>query len=254
VGLQSEGENVFGRPVLDAAFDADYVYVVPVVVDPDGEKSYTATAQLQLLENSNPPYQVTRLYDDPPLENDNQYRDNLRELEIDRSGNLYVLNVHRLNESNILWKYDPNGAITCYDLGMPDSNNYLPAPVGMCASEITNTLYLASAMCDSDNTDSTTIYGFSTNGSLQLDRSITIYGMQQISSITENSSTGSLWVAGFNLYDVPLYPNPFQPAFYYPFIAEVPVNTDEVQSISLYDSDSHDLALPTSMIWTGTSQ
>lgn len=254
VGIQSEDGNVFGRPVLDAAFDADYVYVVPVVVDPSGEKPYTAAAQLQLLENSNPPYRVTRLYDDPPLENDNQYRDNLRELEIDRSGNLYVLNAHRLNESNILWKYDPNGAVTRYDLGMPDSNNYLPAPVGMCVSEITNILYLASAICDSDNTDSTTIYGFSTNGSLQLDRSVTIYGMQQISSITENSSTGSLWVAGFNLYDVPLYPNPFQPAFYYPFIAEVTVNTDEAQSISLYDSDSHDLALPTSMIWTGTSQ
>jgi hypothetical protein len=254
VGIQSEDENVFGRPVLDAAFDADYVYVMPVVVAPDGEKSYTAAAQLQLLENSNPPYQITRLYDDPPLENDNQYRDNLRELEIDRSGNLYVLNVHRLNESNILWKYDPNGAVTRFDLGMLDSNNYLPAPVGMCVSEITNTLYLASAMCDSDNTNSTTIYGFSTNGSLQLERSITIYGMQQISSITENPSTGSLWVAGFNLYSAPLYPNPFQPAFYYPFIAEVPVNTDEAHSISLYDPDSHDLALPTSIIWTGSGQ
>jgi predicted nucleic-acid-binding Zn-ribbon protein len=254
VGIQTEDLNVFGRPILDAAFDDDYVYVVPVVVDPDGEKSYTAAAKLQLLEDTNPPYQVIQIYDDPPLENDNQYRDNLREVEIDSSGNLYVLNVHSLNESDILWKYDPNGTVKRFDLGRPDSNNYLPAPIAMCVSENTNTLYLASAIYDSNYTDSTTIYGFSTKGSLQLERSVIVYGMQQISSITENPYTGSLWIAGFNLYDVPFYPNPYQPAFYYPFIAEVPIDRNDVQSIALYDPDTQDLALPASMIWTRASQ
>jgi hypothetical protein len=251
IGVQSEGSDVFGRPVLDAAIDENYVYVVPVVVNPVGENSYTAAAQLQLLEGGNPPYKVTRIYDEPPLEYDNQYRDNLRELELDDSGNLYVLNVHSINESDILWKFDPNGSVERLDLGIPDSNNYVEAPVGLYVSDTTNMLYMASALYDFENGDSAVIYGFTTEGPLQLERFITVNNMQTIMSITENPSTGSLWVTGFNMYDVPLYPNPNQPAFYYPFIAEIPIDSNEVQSISIYDPDNHDLALPTSIIWTG---
>ncbi|MHC4230777.1 MAG: InlB B-repeat-containing protein, partial [Planctomycetota bacterium] len=35
VGIQNGGPDSFGRPVLDVALDAEYVYVVPVVVSPD---------------------------------------------------------------------------------------------------------------------------------------------------------------------------------------------------------------------------
>ncbi|MHC4425786.1 MAG: InlB B-repeat-containing protein, partial [Planctomycetota bacterium] len=103
LGIQGEGPDLFGRPILDAASDADYVYVVPVVVDPDGGEPYTAAAKLMLLDEGDPPYELVKLYDDPPLPNDNQYRDSLREIELDSAGNLYVLNVHSLNESDILW-------------------------------------------------------------------------------------------------------------------------------------------------------
>lgn len=97
------------------------------------------------------------------------------------------------------------------------------------------------------------IFGFSIEDPLQLKRLITINNMYHVTTITDDPLTGSLWVAGFNMYDVPLYPNPFQPEFYYPFIAEIPVGMNEVQSIPLYGLENHDLALPTSMIWTGAS-
>ena len=260
IGVQNELFNSFGRPILDAAFDtndANYVNVLPVVVTPLGEESYTAAAQLQLLAEGNPPYKVTRIYDDPPLEYDNQYRDNLREIEIDDSGNLYVLNVHSINESDILWKYDPNGTVERLDLGIPDSNNFLQAPDAMYVSDTNKMLYLASSIRNDNEDSNSIIYGFHIDKPLkkiELERLKTVFGMQQITCITENPSTGSLWIAGFNMYDIPLYPNPYQPAFYYPMIAEIPADSNEVESISVYDPGKNDLALPMSIIWTGTDK
>jgi hypothetical protein len=137
VGIQDRGADSFGRPVLDAALDSEYVYVVPVVVEPDGEDAYTAAAKLRLLDGASPPYEVVQLYDDPPLPNDNQYRDYLREIEIDNAGNVYVLNVHAINESDILWRYKPDGTVERIDLGRPDGGSYVPAPVGMYMSKTT---------------------------------------------------------------------------------------------------------------------
>lgn len=253
VGIQEEGSNTFGRPILDAAVDANYVYVVPVVVDPDGDEPYTATAKLRLLDEGNPPYEIVQLYDEAPLQNDNQYRNYLREIELDSAGNLYVLNVHCLNESDILWRYDPNGAMERLDLGRPDSNSYLPAPVGMYVSKSTDKLYLTSSESNQDDTDSTVLYVFSTRGALTLEKSIVINGMQNVTGITEDPATETLWVVGFNMINVPLYPNPYQPAFYYPYLAKISNNGDDVQVISLYDPGLHDLALPMSIIWTGTA-
>jgi len=253
VGIQDKGQDSFGRPILDAAFDAEYVYVVPVVINPDGEDSYTAAAKLKLLDGSNPPYEIVQLYDDPPLPNDNQYRNYLRELEIDNAGNLYVLNVHALNESNILWRYKPDGTVERIDLGRPDGDSYVPAPVGMYASKTTEMLYMASAAYNPADSDSTVVYGFSTKGTMALERSIKINDLQHITSLTEDTQTGTLWVAGFNMYDIPLYPNPYQMAFYYPFLAKIPNDSDNVELLPLFDSDSHDLALPMSILWTGSA-
>jgi hypothetical protein len=250
VGIQDKGADSFGRPILDAAFDAEYVYVVPVVVNPDGEDPYTAAAKLRLLDGASPPYEVVQLYDDPPLPNDNQYRNYLRELEIDNAGNLYVLNVHAINESDILWRYKLDGTVERIDLGRPDSDSYVPAPVAMYMSKTTDMLYLTSAAYNPADPDSTVVYGFSTNGSVSLERTVTIIDLQHITGITEDPQTGTLWVAGFNMYDIPLYPNPFQMAFYYPFLAKIPNGGDNVEVLPLYDPDSHDLALPMSILWT----
>ena len=130
VGIQNQGAGPIGRPILDAAFDGQYVYVVPVIVDPAQGEAYAAAAKLQLSSAGNPPYRIVQLYDDPPPLNDNQYRNNLREIEIDDAGNLYVLNVHSLNESDTLWKYGPDeNLLTSLELGNPNTNYYLPDPI-----------------------------------------------------------------------------------------------------------------------------
>jgi hypothetical protein len=250
VGIQDPDPDPFGRPILDAAFDADYVYVVPVVVDPVGEGAYTAAAKLQLLPQADPPYQVVQLYDDPPPPGDNQYRDALREIELDGAGNLYMLNAHHLNESDILWRYKPDGTVERLDLGRPGTSSHVPAPIAMHMSDSGNMLYLASARYNPADPCSSILYGFSTDGSLTLERSVTITDMHHVTSITEDPATGYLWVAGFNMDYIPLFPNPFDVPFYQPYLAQVPSNSDDVQALPLADPDSHDLAMPISVVWT----
>lgn len=254
VGIQDKGPDSFGRALLDAALDAEYVYVVPVVVEPEGGEPYTAAAKLRLIQGGNPPYEIVTLYDDPPLPNDNQYRNFLRELELDSAGNLYVLNVHSLNESDILWRYAPDGTVERVDLGYADSSSYVPAPVGMVASKNSDMLYLTSSVKDPADPDVTVIYGFSTNGPLTLERTITVNGAKHITGITEDPKTGTLWAAGFYMAYIPAYPNPTRAAFYYPCLVKVPSDRDEATIITLYDPDAHDLALPMSVLWTRTAK
>jgi hypothetical protein len=253
VGIQGKGSDSYGRPILDAAFDANYVYVVPVVVNPEGSEPYTAAAKLRILSTVNPPYQVVQLYDQPPLPNDNQYRDALREIEVDSAGNVYVINAHSLNESDILFKYRPDGVIERFDIGRPDSVIHVPAPIAMYISETSGLLYLASSQYNPTDINSTIVYGFSTDASLSLQRFIIINGMQHVSSITEDRQTGTLWIIGFNMESVPLYPNPFQPPFYYPYLAEIS-RDNNVRLISLLDPVSHDLAFPMSIVWTAKNE
>lgn len=252
VGVQDKGADSFGRPVLDAALDSEYVYAVPVVVAPDGEEAYTAAVKLRIVDGASPPYEVVQLYDDPPLENDNQYRDYLRELEIDNSGNLYVLNVHAINESDILWRYKPDGTFERIDLGNPDGDIYIPSPVAMYMSKTTDMLYLTSAAYNPSDPDSTVVYGLSTTGSLSIARSVTV-NIQHITCITEDPQTSALWIAGFNMYDIPFYPNPYQMAFYYPVLAKIPAGSDNVEHFSLYNPGSNDLAFPMSILWTSAN-
>ena len=252
IGIQGSDADSFGRPILDVAVDANHVYVVPVVVSPDGSEPYTAVAKLKLLAEGNPPYELVELYDDPPPLHDNQYRNNLRELELDSAGNLYVLNVHALNESDILWRYKQDGTVERLDLGRPDGDTYVPAPTAMHVSPTTDMLYLASATFDPVNPESTIVYGFSTLGAVTLEKFIAIDGMQHVTSMAEDSQTATLWVAGFNMQNIPQYPNPTQPAFYYPHLARVSFESNDVQLMPLFDPASHDLALPMSILWTSS--
>jgi hypothetical protein len=226
----------------------DYVYVVPTVVSPEGEQPYLAAAKLRLLSAGNPPYQVVQIYDDPPATNDNRHRDSLREVEIDDDGNIYVVNAHNINESDILWKYSPNGILlNRLDLGNPSSNSYLPDPIAMHVSDVTDRVYLTSGQ-SIRNSYTTTIYGFSKEN-LALEKTVTIIGMRHAIGITEDPSTGTLWLAGFNMTDIPDYPNPTQAPFYYPCLANIPSGSDTTQVIPLLGS--YDLGLPMSIAWTG---
>ncbi|MBW8039042.1 MAG: hypothetical protein FVQ85_03485 [Planctomycetes bacterium] len=255
VGLKGTGENAVGRPIFDAAFDVNYVYVVPVVVEPNDPNAepYAAAAKLQLLPEESPPYRLVQLYDDTPSENDKPYRNNLREIELDAAGNVYVVNAHSLNECDTLWKYEPNGTvIQSLNLGNSGGAVYIPDPLGLCVSNTTEMLYLASGQYNPADVNSTVVYGISLEN-LTLERTITIGGMQHVSGITEEPASGVLWIAGFNMESFPEWPDPTKAPFYRPSLAEVPYDSNAVQAVravSIYDPNSHDLALPMSIVWT----
>jgi hypothetical protein len=250
VCIQGTGNDSYGRPISDVAFDPyfsdnDIVYVVPVVVEPEGQEAYTAAAKLQL---SVPSYSVVKLYDDPDAANpgDNRQLDELREVEIDTDGYLYVLNAYSDNESDILWKYDASSGEMMERLVLSD----VPSPGAVYMSTAQDMLYLASSLSPADS-DSSTVYGFSTAGALKLTRQITVNKMGHVTGITEDPTTGTLWVAGFSM-DPPAYPNPIAPPFYEPNLAGVPIGSDNVDAISALNADPNDdLALPLSIVWTG---
>ncbi|MBN2271398.1 MAG: hypothetical protein JXN61_12335, partial [Sedimentisphaerales bacterium] len=253
IGMHYEDYEWSGCPIFDAAFDSDgeHVYVAPVIIVPDGEEPYQAVAKLRLLSSGEPPYEVVQIYDDAPLPGDNQYLNNLREIEIDDSGNLYVTNTDSLNESDRLWAYDTQtGEVKkrlC--LGREGSSTYIPAPTAMHLSNW-GSLYLASAVQQSD-ADSVSINVLSPS-SLALIRKITINNMGHVTAMTEDASTATIWVAGFTMSNIPEYINPLGEPFYEPYIAKVPYGaTGPVQAEPLSDPVSYpdnDLALPLSII------
>jgi hypothetical protein len=78
--------------------------------------------------------------------------------------------------------------------------------------------------------------------------------MGHITDITEDPATGSLWVVGFTMpvYMTSLPANLSQlTQFYDPYLAEVPYDSDgPVSATNL--SSAGDLALPLSIVWTGS--
>jgi hypothetical protein len=249
VGFQDQGENTWGRPFFDAAFDSQgYVYVTPVVVVPDVCDPYVAAAKLALAPGQTPPYSIVEIYDDPPLPNSNQDRDNLCEIEVDDNGNVYVVNNGYINGSDILWVYDSNGAVR--KCGLQTLGIY--GPTGLCCSSYDNSrLYLASSMVEPDAT-SASLYVLST-ADLTLVQTITINNMGHITDIAEDPITGTLWLAGFTMPEYMSYlPADLSqiPQFYHPYLAAVPYGSSgPVQAEHL--SDAADLALPLSIAWVG---
>ena len=71
-----------------------------------------------------------------------------------------------------------------------------------------------------------------------------VTGPQHVTSMTEDPQTGTLWIAGFHLLDPPLYPNPYQPAFYYAQLAKIPSDGSDIRLLPLYAPVLHELSLP----------
>jgi hypothetical protein len=257
-GVQTGG-SPFGRPILDAAFDtAGFVYVVPVVVVPvtNEPNTYTAAAKIQL----NPYCKVVELYDGPVLAYDYahpeyqlQYRNNLREIELDDACNVYVTNANAHNESDILWKFEPNRTVVRLNLDL--SNPPVRAPIGLCVSSATNRIYVASSIYNDTDPNSAIICGFSTTTMSPTPvRTITVRKMQRVTSIAEDPLTGTLWVTGLSFnaspdaYEIAQeYQNELP--FYDPNLAKVPLGQNEVNAVSTLIAG--DLALPLSICWTG---
>jgi hypothetical protein len=266
VGLQGVPGNWSGRPIVDAAFDADgFVYVVPVVVDivADPNLAYTAAAKLQLSGGS-PPYNVVQLYDDPDAgsENDNRELNWLREIEVDSDGLVYVINAHSINESDVLWVYDAaTGKMEArFGLSDPNAGVYLPAPVGMHVSDTTGKLYIATSRNHPEAT-STSLYVISKDDLLvsapdELSvQTIDVDGLAHITDVTVDPVSGTAWVLGFKMEDIPYKPTATDPAFYEPYITVVPYGSGTAAgAVPLCDPNSgpqSNLALPSSIVWTG---
>jgi hypothetical protein len=251
IGLLQTSAGWSGRPLLDAAFDAEgSVYVVPAIVTADGIQPYTVAAKLRLCPEKAPPYEVVMIYDDPPVTGDNQERDHLRSLEVDDEENLYVINACRLNESDVLWVYDQStGELrNRADLVSPDRPILIPAPAAFCASRHDKSLYITSSRTTPGAT-STAVYKLSSQ-TLSVEKVITVDGVGHITDIAEDPTTGDLWVVGLIMTTIPEYVDDLAPPFYHPCLAKVPAHADgPVQVLPL--QGTCDLALPLSIVCTG---
>ena len=247
VGLQPDGDGWAGRPLLDAVLDREgFIYVLPVVVvpDEDPDATYLAAAQLEPAAGSSS-YSLVKLFDDPPEAGDNQERNALREIEVDDQGNLYVVNSHEQNESDMLWVFDAETG------AMEQKINFmtvgLNAPTALHLSE-PNILYLTSSQNDPDAV-TTSLVGLST-ADLSVVRTVSITGMGHVTSITEDPVRGTIWAAGFKMENIPEYPDPLNPPFYYPFLAQVPVGSSgPIAALAM--SGVSDMSAPMSMVWIG---
>ena len=278
IGLQDPCDDPWGRPILDAAFDAQGdIYVVPVVVldTEDPNQGYSAAAKLHLEPGQEPPYSVVQLYGEQPLPNDNQDPNQQSEIEVDDNGNVFVINSHQLNEADILWVYDADtGAIKKrLELRNPTTANiHIPAPISMHARNDNSRLYLASAL-NQPEADSVFLYNFSIDELLQSPTNLVqvdvveIPGMGHITDITEDPQTAALWVSGFAMSGIPEtlkdadtgynYVDKVcaleEPLFYKPYLASVQTVDHSVEVFPLYDLNDPnvcDLALPLSIVWT----
>ncbi len=249
VGLQQQGNDWAGRPLVDAAIDDQgFIYVLPAVVAPTANPNatYLAVAKLQPQPGQTPAYSLVALFDDPPLPGDNQERNALREIEVDNNGNLYVVNSHDLNESDILWVFDTETAAVKQRLNL--INCSVPAPSAMHISDDGNTLYLTSSQ-NSPVATAATLVGLSTVD-LTVERSVTINDMGHITTMVQDPTNGTIWAAGFKMANIPQYPDPSYPPFYYPYLAEVPSGSDDpVSAVAL--TGASNMSLPMSMVWIG---
>lgn len=246
LGIHDTSGNLWGRPILDAVIQENAMYVVPVVVHPKDREPYMAAARLSAHED------IEQIYDDfssdftqsPALDNPNLT--GLREIEVDEQGNVYVLNVHRLNSSTILWKYGPMGNVLCYQeldtLGIAD-------PIGLCVVQgLDDAIYVASARSDPNNPQTARLYCLSQED-LQVQRTIQINGMQQVTAMTEQGQTGIVWVVGTTLSTLPERLDLYNPPTYSSWIAEVKPQDKQVNAQSLIHQNG-EIILPMSIIWT----
>ena len=260
IGLSCHDGKCTGRPILDAAFDAaGNIYIVPVVVVPNGAYPYQAAARLQQVGLGHQQWEIVLLYDNPPLPNDNRGPDNLREIEVDDAGNVYVANSQRENESDALRVFEQDTGMLRNDLNLGDKNSdyYIPGPLAMHVSTTAGMLYLASSKNEPD-ANSTSLYVFSTED-LSLDKTIEIVGMGHIVDITEDLTTGTIWVVGFTIDQVPDYSKQIEEhiePFYKPYLARIPHPqgvVNPVSAISVSQTANNDITLPLSILWTGSS-
>jgi len=82
-------------------------------------------------------------------------------------------------------------------------------------------------------------------------RQIEIVGMGHVMDLTQDPSTGTLWVVGFAMPEIPEYVPFTEPPFYHPFLAKIPYgSTGPVSAVDI--GTGCNLALPLSIAWMGS--
>jgi hypothetical protein len=214
VGLQDyiSGMDPTGRPLLDAAIDPDncsYVYVAPVVVQPINNSSatYLAAAKLQLHPGQTPCYSIAKIYDKPPelVDTHDPAHRGIHEVEVDTDGNVYVISSCLDNASSFLWAFpaDNGTAVKVALDNLTGVTDGIPDPIALFAARNAKLLYLASGQ-NSPTATSAKIYALSTdNLTLSLARTVQINGMGHVTGISEDATTGKIWVTGFSMSNIP---------------------------------------------------
>jgi hypothetical protein len=215
--------------LADAAFEPndpspEYVYVTPVLVVPPVNCPYKAAARLRLQDNG--VYSVDRLYgQDPGIAPSPSFgcfslvpepgKNYPREIEVDASGNVFVLSAHALNSNDWVLIYDKETGNTS-EVAVPISS-HVTDPAAMAVSPAFGRLYLTSSAGQANGLDSP-LYQFAVTPGpeqgatgLAFERVITVShpipdaGDQgsgftsQITSVVEDAQdAGRLYVLGFS--------------------------------------------------------
>jgi len=247
VGLLNAVHDFEEYPILDAVITAKGVYVTPVVVK-TSDSSYLASARLEPNDSDRGAYEIAQLYfDDQSFGPGNAKFSYPREIEVDRAGYVYVLNCHRLNQSDMVIKFDDQGGkIDAIHL----NDHQISDPLGMCISE--QTLYLTSGQYDAVEPNATAIYGFATDDVNRVPTRIEITPLHHVTDITVESGGSSLWFIGYNLTHIPGDLNPWSPPLYTPALGRVDLaDPANVEFFDIRGALETDRDMPLSIIWTG---
>jgi hypothetical protein len=220
--------------------------------------AYLAAAKLELGPDS-AASALLQLFDDPGGINDNRVTDQLREIDVDAEGNVYVLNCHCNNSSDILWVYGGDGQL----LRRREFRELnIAAPVGLCLSTYDpSRLYVSSSWNRPDSTE-VRIYVLSTD-ELAVCEVVTVENLGHVTDIGENPLNGTVCVVGFAMSQIPTQ-SAIQNAelilnaspFYAPRVAVIPYGTaGAVEAIRPAATQvQSDLALPLSVVWNGSME
>jgi hypothetical protein len=269
VGLLRQGSKVYGRPLWDVARDLfGTLYVAPVVVVPLGQDPYLSVAPLRpsadhpsgydLASKAAEAYQIN-FYD--PLDATNPHLTNIREIGLDGSLTLYALNVNQGVQGTLLWRHPFGGGLdeNCLYLTGPLSPIDLPDPIGLCVSDRHRTVFLGSGQADAADPFATTLYGFKADDLNNITHQIRITGMGQVTDVTEDPTSGDLWVIGFRRDDTRWFGRDaileVTQSFNLPSVARIP--SLDIATQSTFTLAATPLAgagqpdLPQSITWTG---
>jgi hypothetical protein len=238
-----------GRPMLDAAFDTEgHLYVTPVVVQAADHDPYLAAARLDRQDDG--AYELGPVYARVLQINDNfqDYPNQIDWVE----GRLYMVNSNTHNESDLLTVYDTDSGdlLAQVPLTGPDAPVQIPTPSALYVSPQDRLIYLASGRQSAD-AQSDTLYGLSSE-TYALQRELVVHNLGHITDVTSNPVNGDLWIIGFVMTDIPDDLDIDAEPFYHPGVATIPAGwSDPV--FAQPPSGEHHLALPLSVIWTGSA-